>query len=40
MIPGRNNDFIVKERNRWLERFAGKKRSLPKKKLKMHWLSR
>ena len=22
MIPGRNNDFIVKERNRWLERFA------------------
>ncbi|HUR66031.1 MAG TPA: penicillin-binding protein 1C, partial [Chitinophagaceae bacterium] len=22
MIPGKNNDFIVKERNRWLERFA------------------
>jgi penicillin-binding protein 1C len=25
MIPGRNNDFIVKERNRWLERFAERK---------------
>ncbi len=25
MIPGRNNDFIVKERNRWLEKFAGRK---------------
>lgn len=25
MIPGRNNDFIVKERNRWLERFAKRK---------------
>jgi penicillin-binding protein 1C len=24
MIPGRNNDFIVKERNRWLEKFAGR----------------
>jgi penicillin-binding protein 1C len=22
MIPGKNNDFIVKERNRWLEKFA------------------
>ncbi|MBI5857535.1 MAG: penicillin-binding protein 1C [Sphingobacteriales bacterium] len=22
MVPGRNNDFIVKERNRWLEKFA------------------
>ena len=25
MIPGRNNDFIVKERNRWLEKFAERK---------------
>jgi penicillin-binding protein 1C len=25
MIPGRNNDFIVKERNRWLQRFADRK---------------
>ena len=25
MIPGRNNDFIVKERNRWLETFAERK---------------
>ncbi len=25
MIPGRNNDFIVKERNRWLEKFAARK---------------
>ena len=25
MIPGRNNDFIVKERNRWLQKFAGRK---------------
>lgn len=25
MIPGRNNAFIVKERNRWLERFAERK---------------
>ncbi|HWR32452.1 MAG TPA: transglycosylase domain-containing protein, partial [Chitinophagaceae bacterium] len=25
MVPGRNNDFIVKERNRWLERFADRK---------------
>ena len=25
MIPGRNNDFIVKERNRWLEKFANRK---------------
>jgi penicillin-binding protein 1C len=25
MIPGRNNDFIVKERNRWLEKFAQRK---------------
>ena len=25
MIPGRNNDFIVKERNRWLEKFAKRK---------------
>ncbi len=25
MVPGRNNDFIVKERNRWLERFANRK---------------
>ena len=25
MIPGRNNAFIVKERNRWLEKFAGRK---------------
>ena len=25
MIPGRNNDFIVKERNRWLEKFAAGK---------------
>jgi penicillin-binding protein 1C len=25
MIPGRNNDFIIKERNRWLERFAERK---------------
>ena len=24
MVPGRNNDFIVKERNRWLEKFAGR----------------
>jgi penicillin-binding protein 1C len=24
MIPGRNNEFIVKERNRWLEKFAGR----------------
>jgi penicillin-binding protein 1C len=24
MIPGRNNDFIVKERNRWLEKFAAR----------------
>jgi penicillin-binding protein 1C len=24
MIPGRNNDFIVKERNRWLQKFAGR----------------
>ena len=24
MIPGKNNDFIVKERNRWLEKFAGR----------------
>jgi len=24
MIPGRNNDFIVKERNRWLEKFANR----------------
>lgn len=22
MVPGKNNDFIVKERNRWLEKFA------------------
>ncbi|MBK9570451.1 MAG: penicillin-binding protein 1C [Chitinophagaceae bacterium] len=25
MVPGRNNAFIVKERNRWLERFARRK---------------
>lgn len=25
MVPGRNNDFIIKERNRWLERFAERK---------------
>jgi penicillin-binding protein 1C len=25
MIPGKNNDFIVKERNRWLEKFAKRK---------------
>ena len=25
MIPGRNNDFIVTERNRWLEKFAERK---------------
>lgn len=25
MVPGKNNDFIVKERNRWLERFAERK---------------
>jgi penicillin-binding protein 1C len=25
MIPGRNNDFIVKERNRWLQKFADRK---------------
>ncbi len=25
MIPGKNNDFIVKERNRWLEKFAERK---------------
>jgi penicillin-binding protein 1C len=25
MIPGRNNDFIVKERNRWLQKFANRK---------------
>lgn len=25
MVPGRNNDFIVKERNRWLQRFADRK---------------
>jgi penicillin-binding protein 1C len=24
MIPGRNNEFIVKERNRWLQKFAGR----------------
>ena len=24
MIPGRNNAFIIKERNRWLEKFAGR----------------
>ncbi|MFN8289921.1 MAG: penicillin-binding protein 1C [Chitinophagaceae bacterium] len=25
MVPGKNNDFIIKERNRWLERFAERK---------------
>lgn len=25
MVPGRNNDFIVKERNRWLQKFADRK---------------
>jgi penicillin-binding protein 1C len=30
MIPGRNNDFIVKERNRWLQKFAGRKVFTPK----------
>jgi penicillin-binding protein 1C len=25
MIPGRNNDFIIKERNRWLQKFADRK---------------
>lgn len=25
MVPGRHNDFIVKERNRWLQRFAERK---------------
>jgi penicillin-binding protein 1C len=25
MVPGRHNNFIVKERNRWLERFAERK---------------
>lgn len=24
MIPGKNNDFIIKERNRWLQKFAGR----------------
>ncbi len=24
MVPGRNNDFIVKERNRWLKKFANR----------------
>ncbi|MGH2553559.1 MAG: penicillin-binding protein 1C, partial [Chitinophagaceae bacterium] len=30
LIMGRNNDFIVKERNRWLERFAKRKVFTPK----------
>ncbi|MFZ9388057.1 MAG: penicillin-binding protein 1C [Chitinophagaceae bacterium] len=30
MVPGRNNDFIVKERNRWLQRFADRNVFTPK----------
>ncbi|MCX8020382.1 MAG: penicillin-binding protein 1C [Chitinophagaceae bacterium] len=30
MIPGRHNDFIIKERNRWLRRFAERRVFSPK----------